>query len=48
MKTLCVIPSYFPAFQYGGPIASVHGLNKQLVRKGIDVTVYTNVRLEVS
>lgn len=44
MKLLCVIPSYFPAFQYGGPIACVHGLNKALVKKGIDVTVYaTNV-----
>lgn len=47
MKLLCVIPSYWPAFQYGGPIFSVHYLNKFLVRKGIDVTVYTtNVGLE--
>jgi len=41
MKLLCVIPSYWPAFQYGGPIASVHGLNKALAKKGVDVTVYT-------
>ncbi|MDI6889644.1 MAG: glycosyltransferase [Thermodesulfovibrionales bacterium] len=41
MKLLCVIPSYWPAFQYGGPIASNHNLNKALVKKGIDVTVYT-------
>ncbi len=41
MKILCVIPYYYPAFQYGGPIASVHGLNKALVENGIDVTVYT-------
>ncbi len=41
MKLLCVIPSYWPAFQYGGPIVAVHGLNKTLVKKGINVTVYT-------
>ena len=41
MKILCVIPSYFPAFQFGGPVASVHYLNKALVKKGADVTVYT-------
>jgi glycosyltransferase involved in cell wall biosynthesis len=47
MKILCVIPSYFPAFQFGGPIYSVHGLNKILAKKGIDVTVYTtNVGLD--
>lgn len=33
MKLLCVTPSYWPAFQYGGPIVSVHGLNKALVKK---------------
>ena len=41
MKVLCVIPYYYPATQYGGPIASVHGLNKSLVKQGIDVSVYT-------
>jgi len=47
MKILCVSPSYWPAFQFGGPIYSVHGLNKALVKKGIDVTVYTtNVGLD--
>ena len=47
MKLICVTPSYWPAFQYGGPIASVHGLNKALVKKGVDVTVYTtNVGLD--
>ena len=47
MKLLCVVPSYWPAFKYGGPISSVHGLNKTLVEKGVDVTVYTtNVGLE--
>ncbi len=41
MKILCVFSTYWPAFQFGGPIFSVHCLNKTLVRKGIDVTVYT-------
>ncbi len=41
MKILCVIPTYWPAFQFGGPIFSVHYLHKALAKKGIDVTVYT-------
>jgi len=41
MKLLCVIPSYWPAFQYGGPIVSVHSLNRALVKKGVEITVYT-------
>jgi len=47
MKILCVVPSYFPAFKYGGPTASIHNLNKSLVKRGIEVTVFTtNVGLE--
>lgn len=47
MKLFCVIPSYWLAFQFGGPIYSVHSLNKTLVKKGVDVTVYTtNVGLD--
>ena len=41
MKLLCIIPNYWPAFQYGGPVVALHYLNKVLVKKGIDVTVYT-------
>lgn len=41
MKVLHVIPTYYPAFNAGGPTWSVHNLNKWLVKKGIDVTVYT-------
>jgi len=41
MKILCVIPSYWPAFIFGGPIFSVHAMNKALVAKGVEVTVYT-------
>ncbi len=47
MNILCVVPSYYPAFQFGGPITSVHNLNKSFVKRGVDVTVYTtNVGLE--
>lgn len=41
MKILCVSSSYWPAFQHGGPIHSVHGLNKAMSKKGVDITVYT-------
>ncbi len=41
MKILHVVPTYYPAFVRGGPIWSVHNLNKALVKRGIDVTVYT-------
>ena len=41
MKILHVTPSYYPAFKYGGPINSTHLVNKKLVDKNIDVTVFT-------
>lgn len=41
MKILEVIPSYWPATQFGGTIFSSHALNKELVKKGVDLTVYT-------
>ena len=41
MKILHIVPTYYPAFRYGGPIKSVHELNKWLVKKGVEVTVYT-------
>lgn len=41
MKILHVVPSYFPAHHWGGPIASVHILNRWLAKKGVEVTVYT-------
>lgn len=41
MRILHVVPTYFPARRYGGPIESVHALNKYLVRRGTEVTVYT-------
>jgi glycosyltransferase involved in cell wall biosynthesis len=41
MKVLHIIPTYYPAYVRGGPIWSVHNLNRWLIKKGIDVTVYT-------
>ena len=41
MKILCVSPSYWPAFEYGGPIQSLHFLNKGLIENGAEVSVFT-------
>jgi len=41
MKLLHITPSYIPAYSHGGPVVSVHALNKWLVKLGVDVTVYT-------
>lgn len=41
MKLLHVVPTYVPAWRYGGPIRSVHGLCKALVRRGHEVAVAT-------
>lgn len=41
MRILHVVPTYLPAVRYGGPIVSVHGLCKALVRRGHDVHVFT-------
>ncbi len=36
-----VVPSYYPAIRYGGPIRSVHALCKSLVKRGHEVSVFT-------
>ncbi|WP_034160223.1 glycosyltransferase [Sphingomonas sp. ERG5] len=41
MKILHVVPSYFPAVRYGGPIYSVHGLAAGQVALGHQVSVFT-------
>ena len=41
MKILHISPSYYPAIKFGGPIQSVHLLNKALVKKGVMVDVLT-------
>lgn len=41
MKILHIVSTYIPAYEYGGPIESVHALNKGLLGCGLDITVYT-------
>ena len=41
MRLLHVIPTYIPAWRYGGPIRSVHGLCAGLARRGHEVHVFT-------
>lgn len=41
MRILHVVPSYFPAVRYGGPIRSVHALAAAVGRRGHEVHVYT-------
>jgi glycosyltransferase involved in cell wall biosynthesis len=42
LRILQIIPSYFPAVRYGGPIRSVHALSKGLVDRGHEVHVFTS------
>ena len=41
MRILHVVPTYIPAYRYGGPIYSVHGLCRALARRGHQVEVFT-------
>ena len=41
MKVLHVVPTYWPATRYGGPIYSVHGLCAALAKNDTSVTVFT-------
>jgi glycosyltransferase involved in cell wall biosynthesis len=41
LRILQIVPTYYPAVRYGGPIRSVHALAVALVRRGHEVTVYT-------
>lgn len=41
LRILQVVPTYYPAVRYGGPIRSVHGLSAGLARRGHDVHVCT-------
>ncbi len=41
VKILHVVPTYIPAWRYGGPIVSVHGMCKALVARGHQVDVLT-------
>ncbi len=42
LRILQVVPTYFPAVRYGGPIRSVHFLSKALVERGHEVHVFTS------
>lgn len=41
MKILFIVPSYKPAYIYGGPVVCIARLAEQLVKIGHEVTVYT-------
>jgi glycosyltransferase involved in cell wall biosynthesis len=41
MKLLLIMPIYEPARIYGGPVVTVGLMCKELIKQGIDVTVYT-------
>lgn len=41
LRVLHVVPTYYPAVRYGGPIRSVHALAAAQVAQGHQVTVYT-------
>lgn len=42
LRILQVVPAYYPAVRYGGPIRSVHALAKTLVERGHEVHVFTS------
>ena len=48
MKILQVIPYFYPAWTYGGPVRIAYELSKRLVERGHDVTVYTTDALDKS
>lgn len=41
MRILQVVPYFYPAWRFGGPVKTVYELSKELAKKGHDVTVYT-------
>lgn len=43
LRILQVVPTYFPAVRYGGPIRSVHLLGKALAQRGHEVHVFTTL-----
>jgi len=42
MRILQVIPYFFPAHSFGGPVRGTYLTSKELVKRGHDVTVYTS------
>jgi glycosyltransferase involved in cell wall biosynthesis len=41
VRILHVVPTYAPAWRYGGPIHAIHGLCRSLAEAGHEVAVYT-------
>jgi len=41
LKVLIICPVYFPAWEYGGIVPSMHGIVQEIARAGNRVTVYT-------
>ena len=41
MRILQVIPYFYPAWTFGGPVKVAYQLSRELAKKGHDVTVYT-------
>jgi glycosyltransferase involved in cell wall biosynthesis len=41
MRILHVVPTYYPAVRYGGPIVAVHGLCRALAARGHELHVFT-------
>ena len=41
MKVLIVVPGYYPARRFGGPIKSIHSLARGLAELGVEVNVFT-------
>ena len=41
MRILHVVPTYYPAVRYGGPIFTVHGLCRALAARGHELHVFT-------
>jgi len=48
MRILQVIPFFYPAEAYGGPVPGAYHLSKELVRRGHEVVVYTTDTLDSS
>lgn len=42
MRILLVIPYFYPAWTYGGPIKVAYDVSRELVKRGHKVTVYTS------
>jgi glycosyltransferase involved in cell wall biosynthesis len=42
MKILHITPRYIPAWNHGGPVKSVHEVCRELVKKGVKISVFTS------